>query len=103
MNFTEYLEQKKYSERTVKTYNFYILSFLTWLESENLSPNPLPILMCLNICVTARKRELPKERLQYTLHHPSLLKLSDRENKRTDNPAAGVFIKGLVGNFQRVF
>ncbi len=97
MNFTEYLQQKKYSESTVKTYNFYILRFLTWLESENLSPESFTYTDLLEYMRDCQEKGITKRTVHNILciirHYSNYLTC---EKRRTDNPAAGVFIKGLV-------
>lgn len=37
MIFTGYREHKKYSSRTIATYTAYILRFVSWLETEDLT------------------------------------------------------------------
>ena len=97
MNFTEYLQQKKYSGNTVKTYNFYILRFLTWLESENLSPESFTYTDLLEYMRDCQEKGITKRTVHNILciirHYSNYLTC---EKRRTDNPAAGVFIKGLV-------
>jgi site-specific recombinase XerD len=97
MNFTEYLQQKKYSGNTVKTYNFYILRFLIWLQSENIKPESFTYNELLDFMGSCQAQGVTKRTVHNILciirHYCNYL---SHEKKRTDNPAAGVFIKGLV-------
>jgi site-specific recombinase XerD len=97
MNFTEYLQQKKYSVKTVATYGFYIKRFLAWLESENLSPESFTYTDLLEYMRDCQEKGITNRTVNNMLgiirHYCNYLNL---EKKRSDNPAAGVFIKGLV-------
>jgi site-specific recombinase XerD len=97
MNFTEYLQQKKYSVKTVATYGFYIKRFLSWLQSENLSPESFTYTDLLEYMHDCQGKGITNRTVNNMLgiirHYCNYLNL---EKKRSDNPAAGVFIKGLV-------
>ncbi len=97
MTFTEYLHQKKYSVKTVATYGFYIIRFLSWLESENLLPESFTYTDLLGYMSNCQEKGITKRTVNNMLgmirHYCNYL---ITEKKRTDNPAAGVFIKGLV-------
>ena len=97
MNFTEYLEQKKYSASTVDTYTTYIQRFLTWLTSENISHETFTYNDVLDFMRNAHAKGTTKRTVHNILcivrHYCNYL---ISEGKRNDNPAAGVFIKGLV-------
>lgn len=97
MNFREYLQQKKYSISTVNTYTKYIESFLTWLTSENISHETFSYNDVLDFMRNAHAKGTTKRTVHNILcivrHYCNYL---IGEGKRNDNPAAGVFIKGLV-------
>jgi len=97
LTFTEYLQQKKYSQKTVATYGFYIKRFLSWLESENLSPESFTYTDVLEYMSDCQGKGITKRTVHNMLgmirHYSNYL---ITEKRRTDNPAAGVFIKGLV-------
>lgn len=97
MTFTEYLQQKKFTPATVNTYVIYLKYFTGWLETENLIASEISYTDVLEFI-----RHLNQEsRSKRTVHH--LLGIVRHyfnylitENKRSDNPAAGVFIKGMI-------
>lgn len=97
MTFTDYLQSRKLRPSTVATYNAYTQKFITWLETENLAPesftyNDLLAYMqhCQDSGITKRTvhgiLNMIRQYCQYMIS----------ETKRMDNPAAGVFMKGLV-------
>ena len=97
MTFTDYLQSRKLSPATIKTYDAYTQKFLTWVEAENLTPehftyNDLLAYMqyCQDNGITKRTvhgiLNMIRHYCTYLIHIKS----------RTDHPAAGVFIKGLV-------
>jgi len=97
MNFAEYLEQKKYTPATIRTYEKYLEIFTRWLRKEELEAATFTyndLLDCMRYLQTKGKS---KRWIHYLLcivrHYCNYL---IAENKRTDNPAAGVFIKGLI-------
>jgi integrase/recombinase XerD len=97
MNFTSYLQQKRYSDATVHHYTDYIGKFLTWLQNENIDATVFNYNDLLLFMQYAGKNGITKRTLHNILcvirHYCNYL---IHEGKRTDNPAAGVFIKGLV-------
>jgi len=97
MNFTEYLQQKKYSVKTVATYGFYINRFLSWLETENLSSESFTYTDLLEYMRDCQEKGITNRTVNNMLgiirHYSNYL---SHEKRRSDNPAAGVFIKGLV-------
>lgn len=97
MSFTDYLQARNLSPATINTYDAYTQKFLTWLAAENLAPetftyNDLLAYMqhCQDNGITKRTvhgiLNMIRHYCNYLIHIKS----------RTDNPAAGVFIKGLV-------
>lgn len=97
MNFTTYLESKKLSLRTVQHYNKYIQQFLTWLKEEDLQEEDFTYTDLLEFMRHCQQKGVTKRTVHNLLtmirHYGNYL---ITEKKRTDNPAAGVFIKGLV-------
>jgi integrase/recombinase XerD len=97
MNFTEYLQQKRYSDATIDHYTDYIEKFLTWLQAENIDAAAFTYNDLLSFMRNANDQGITKRTLHNILcvirHYCNYL---IHEGKRTDNPAAGVFIKGLV-------
>jgi integrase/recombinase XerD len=97
MNFTTYLQQKRRSASTVKTYANYIERFLSWLQAESIEPEVFTYNDLLAFMQHCQRNGVSKRTLHNTLcvvrHYCTYLM---HESKRTDNPAAGLFIKGLV-------
>jgi integrase/recombinase XerD len=97
MSFTNYLEAKKLSERTVHHYTSYIQRFLTWLKEEDLREEDFTYSDLLGFMQYCGEKGVTKRTVHNLLmmirHYGNYL---IHENKRTDNPAAGVFIKGLI-------
>ncbi len=96
-NFTEYLQQKKYSPVTVDRYGIYIKRFLTWLEDEELQAETFTYSDLLEFMRYSGNNGVTKRTVHNILcivrHYCNYLIV---EKKRNDNPVAGVFIKGLV-------
>lgn len=97
MTFTEYLQQKKLSERTVAHYTKSIGKFLSWLQQEDIKAGEFTYTELLDFMRYCHQRGISKRSVHNILcmvrHYCNYL---ISEGKRTDNPAAGVFIKGLV-------
>jgi len=97
MNFTSYLQQKRYSDATVNHYTDYIEKFLTWLTAESIDAAAFTYSDLLSFMQHTGKNGMTKRTLHNILcvvrHYCNYL---IHEGKRTDNPAAGVFIKGLI-------
>lgn len=97
MTFIQYLQNKRYSTVTVDRYSVYIKRFLTWLEDEQLKAEEFTYTDLLEFMRYCKQRGVTKHTTQNILgivrHYCNYLIV---EKKRTDNPAAGVFIKGLV-------
>lgn len=97
MTFTGYLEQKKYSEKTISTYTRYIARFLNWLSQESISPQSFTYTELLDFMRDCQTKGVTKRTVHGMLgiirHYCNYL-ITDK--RRTDNPAAGVFIKGLI-------
>jgi site-specific recombinase XerD len=97
MNFTTYLESKNFSLRTVQHYTKYIQRFLTWLDQEDLKAEDFTYTDLLEFMRHCQQKGVTKRTVHNLLtmirHWGNYL---ITEKKRTDNPAAGVFIKGLI-------
>jgi len=97
MTFTEYLQQKKLSVRTVNHYAKYIQGFLAWLDDEELKAEAFIYTDLLEFMRYCQNNGTTKRTVHNILcmvrHYCNYLIV---EQKRSDNPAAGVFIKGLV-------
>jgi integrase/recombinase XerD len=97
MSFTNYLESKKLSPRTVQHYTKYIQQFLTWLNQEDLKAEDFTYTDLLAFMQHCNAKGITKRTLHNLLtmirHYCNYL---ISEQKRNDNPAAGVFIRGLI-------
>ena len=97
MNFTEYLQQKKLSERTVTHYTKSIGRFLSWLKEEDIRAEDFTYPDLLEFMRDCTDNGTSKRTVHHLLcmirHYCNYL---IHEGKRNDNPAAGIFIKGLV-------
>ena len=97
MTFTQYLEQKQFSEATVNSYASYSQSFTDWLETEQLAPGAFTYNELLDFIRHLQGLGKSKKAIQHLLgivrHYCNYL---ITEGRRDDNPAAGLFIKGIV-------
>ena len=97
MTFTEYLKEKKYSDATISRYGIYSSRFLTWLTGEGLQEETFTYTELLDFMRYCQSQGVTKRTVHNILcvvrHYCNYLTC---EGKRTDNPAAGVFIRGLV-------
>lgn len=95
--FTDYLVQKKYSPATVGRYTIYIKRFLIWLADEELKTEAFTyndLLEFMRHCQTGGVTKRTVHNILCIVRHYSNYLIT--EGKRNDNPAAGLFIKGLV-------
>jgi len=96
MNFTEYLQQKKLSTSTVKAYTRRSNYFFAWLQQEDNSLENFTyndVLDFMRYCTDEKKSKRNIHALLGTVRHYSNYLIL--QGKRNDNPAAGIFIKGL--------
>lgn len=95
MTFTEYLQQKRYSEATIDRYTGYIGRSLSWVTQEGMAET-FTYNELLEFMLHCKAKGVTKRTLYNILcvirHYCNYL---IHERKRTDNPAAGVFIRGL--------
>lgn len=97
MTFTAYLQQKQYSNTTVSRYTEGIENFLTWLHQEDIKEELFTyndVLDFMRYCYSKGISKRSVHNILCMVRHYCNYLIS--EGKRTDNPAAGVFIKGLV-------
>jgi site-specific recombinase XerD len=97
MNYTDYLASKKLSPSTIHTYSKYSQKFTSWLAADNLTAQTFTYSDLLAYMQYCSEQGITKGSVHGILnvirHYCNYL---IAEKKRTDNPAAGVFIKGLV-------
>jgi integrase/recombinase XerD len=97
MTFTAYLQQKQYSGSTVSRYTEGIENFLTWLHREDIKDELFTYNELLDFMRHCHSKGISKRSVHNILcmvrHYCNYL---ISEGKRNDNPAAGVFIRGLV-------
>jgi integrase/recombinase XerD len=97
MTFKIYLEQKRLTAATARSYTVYIRTFTDWLNSEQLDAGAFTYNELLNFITHLQGLGKSKRAIQYLLgivrHYCNYLVL---EHRRSDNPAAGVFMKGII-------
>ena len=97
MNYTDYLQVKKLSPSTIHTYDKYSQKFITWLAADNLTAQTFTYSDLLAYMQYCSEQGITKGSVHGILnvirHYCNYL---IHIKSRTDNPAAGVFIKGLV-------
>lgn len=97
MTFAAYLESKKYSVVTIRYYIKDSDHFINWLQREGITADSFTYTELLDFMRSCNAAGITKGRLHGILgvvrHYCNYL---IHEGKRNDNPAAGVFIKGLV-------
>ena len=97
MNYTDYLQAKKLSPSTIHTYNKYSQKFTSWLAADNLTPDTFTYNDLLAYMAYCSEQGITKGSVQGILnvirHYCNYL---IHIKSRTDNPATGVFIKGLI-------
>ena len=97
MIFTEYLQAKKFAAVTILSYSTYIERFLKWLLEEDLTAETFTYNDLLEFMRYCQNKGVTKSSVHMILgivrHYCNYL---IAEKRRNDNPAAGVFIKGLV-------
>jgi integrase/recombinase XerD len=97
MTFTEYLQQKKYTPSTIRTYDRYLETFMQWLTKKELAAETFTYSELLDFMRHLQESGKNKKYIHYQLgiirHYGHYL---IKTKRRTDHPAAGVFIKGIV-------
>ena len=97
MTFKDYLEQKRFTPATVNSYTIYIRTFTDWLAAEQLDAGAFTYNELLDFIQYLQGLGKSKKAIQYVLsvvrHYCNYLTV---ERQRSDNPAAGVFMKGIM-------
>ena len=97
MIFTTYLEAKRLSVSTINSYSKHIARFLNWLEAEEISAETFSYNDLLDFMRYCKTKGVTKPSVQMLLsvvrHYCNYL---ITQGKRNDNPATGVYIKGLT-------
>jgi len=97
MTFKDYLEQKRFTPATVNSYAIYIRTFTDWLTAEQLEGGTFTYNELLDFIQYLQGLGKSKKAIQYVLsvvrHYCNYLTV---EKQRSDNPAAGVFMKGIM-------
>jgi integrase/recombinase XerD len=97
MTFKDYLEQKRFTPATVNSYTIYIRTFTDWLTAEQLDGGAFTYNELLDFIQYLQGLGKSKKAIQYVLsvvrHYCNYLTV---EKQRSDNPAAGVFMKGIM-------
>lgn len=96
MTFPEYLHHQQLAPRSVAHYSRHIQRFLDWLNAEQLDEKNFhynDLLAYIEYCYQAgASKRMVSGQLTVIRHYCSYLIY---QQQRKDNPAAGVFIKGL--------
>ncbi len=97
MTFTAYLQAKQFTRATMNSYCKYMERFLGWLAQEELQAESFSYSDVLDFMRHCQSKGVTKHSVHMILgivrHYCHYL---IEEGKRNDNPAAGIFIKGLV-------
>ncbi|NLR59013.1 tyrosine-type recombinase/integrase [Chitinophaga polysaccharea] len=97
MMFTDYLKQKGHSGSTISTYSKYLACFTEWLEQDLLPADVISYTELLDFIRHLQSMNKSKALINAILcpvrHYFNYLVV---EGKRTDNPATGLFIKGII-------
>ncbi|MBL7760518.1 MAG: tyrosine-type recombinase/integrase [Sediminibacterium sp.] len=97
MNFETYLMEKRLSAKTIEMYTHSSLHFLNWLKDADVVPELFTYNDLLDYMRYCYGAGITNKRLHAILgvvrHYCSYLISIE---KRNDNPASGVFIKGLI-------
>lgn len=97
MTFIDYLTQKGHSGSTISTYSKYLACFTEWLEQEQLSADVITYAELLDFIRWLQAMNKSKALINAILcpvrHYFNYLVSA---GKRTDNPAAGLFMKGII-------
>ncbi|MCG2618197.1 tyrosine-type recombinase/integrase [Terrimonas sp. NA20] len=97
MIFTNYLQQKGYSQATVSAYEKYIARFTGYVEKYNIDEAAMNYHHLFGFLRYCNQQQLTKRTihdLTGVIRHYFTYLIAD--GRRADNPAVGVFIKGLV-------
>ncbi len=97
MNFEQYLQEKRYSAVTIHRYKLYGVVFTDWLNQEQLDGGEVGyndvIAFMQHMKAKGKSNRTVHNQLNILRHYFNYLTL---EGKRQDNPAAGLYVKGIV-------
>lgn len=98
MTYENYLQSQDMSKETIRAYNYYLLSFISWLDGESLETEAVsgPDLMAyLNYLKKQGKSKLHGSHCLIAVRHYFDWQL--QQSKREDNPAKHIKLRGLKG------
>lgn len=97
MTFEQYLQKKCYSPHTIHHYRLYADVFTNWLAMEQLAGEQATyndvIAFMRYLSAQGKTKKRVHSQLNVLRHYFTYLTL---EGKREDNPAAGVYVRGIV-------
>jgi integrase/recombinase XerD len=97
MTFEQYLQDKRYSARTIYYYRLYASVFTDWLSQEQLTGEQASYndMIAFMRHLTGKGKSKGRVRTQLSiLRH--YFKYLISEGLREDNPAAGIYVQGIV-------
>ncbi len=97
MTFTNYLQQKGYSKATVSAYGKYITRFTSFTGKYNIDEATMNYHHLFGFLHYCHQQQLTKRtihNLTGVIRHYFTYLIAD--GRRADNPAVGVFIKGII-------
>src|ERR1700722_4914785 len=97
MTFEQYLQEKRYSPHTIHHYRLYADVFTDWLAQEQLSGGQASyndvIAFMRYLSEQGKSKKRVHSQLNVLRHYFTWL---ISEGKREDNPAAGVYVRGII-------
>jgi len=97
MNFEQYLQARRYSPPTIHHYRLYAGLFTDWLAQEQLTGEQATykdvIAFMHHLTGQGKSKKMVHSQLNILRHYFTYL---IAEGKREDNPAAGVYVRGIV-------
>jgi site-specific recombinase XerD len=97
MNFAQYLQEKRYSPATIERYASYAEAFTDWLQQESLDGGEVTYNDVISFMRFMKERGKSNRTIHNQLtilrHYFTWL---IAEGKRPDNPAAGLYVRGLI-------
>jgi len=97
MTFKQYLQDKRYSRHTIHHYRLYADLFTDWLAQEQLAGEQATyndvIAFMRHLNEQGKSKKRIHSQLNVIRHYFTYL---IAEGKREDNPAAGIFLQGIV-------
>jgi integrase/recombinase XerD len=97
MNFEQYLQDKRYSPVTINRYRLDVALFTDWMSGEQLTGEQATyndvIAFMRDMQTKGKSKRTIHSQLNILRHYFNYL---IAENKRDDNPAAGLYLRGIV-------